>query len=128
MTRVAGAVLLLATLALASACGPYGLGPPSPEPAVVEGVARFSPCRPVERPGDPPCPPAAGVRLEFVPASGGSTVTTVTDAQGGYGVDLPAGTYDARVGAGGIKPRPVRFTVAAGERRLLDLVFDSGIR
>ena len=122
-------LLLAALLALsvASACGAYRFGPPSPEPATVSGFVTLSPCRPVVRPGDPPCPPAPGVSVDFVPGGGGSTVSATTDSGGAYSVTLAPGTYEARLKRG-LDRSGRRFTVAAGQHLTLDLTFDSGIR
>ena len=122
-------LLLAAVLALsvATGCGSYRFGPPSPEPATVSGFVTLSPCRPVERPGDPPCPPAPRVTVDFVPTGGGSTVSATTDSGGAYSVSLAPGAYDARLRRG-LDRGARRFTVAAGQRLTLDLTFDSGIR
>lgn len=116
--------LLLVTLVLAAACGTYG----SPGQGTVTGTVVISPCRPVERAGDPPCPPRPGIAVHFQPVAGGTTVSATTDASGTYRVQLPAGDYLAGA-SGGIGPgRTTRVTVTAGATVTLDLVVDSGIR
>ncbi len=100
---------------------------PGPD-AHVHGRLSISPCRPVERPGDPPCPPAAGVRIVFDDGRG-TVVASVTDASGGYSVSLPPGRYGVRVHAGMAPNQPVeRVTLAPGQDLKLDLSADSGIR
>ena len=116
--------LLLLTLVLAVACGAYG----SPGEGTVTGTVVISPCRPVERAGDPPCPPRPGITVRFQPVSGGSAVSATTDASGTYRVRLAAGDYQASA-SGGIGPaRTTPVTVSAGATVTLDLVVDSGIR
>lgn len=115
-------VLALLSIA-AAACG--SAGPASaPARAVVSGTVVAAPCRPVERSGDPPCPPAAGVVVDF-----GSERAT-TDAAGRYSVRLAPGTYSIAVTSGSMRRpgRPDRFTVTTAEPVSLDLTFDSGIR
>jgi len=94
----------------------------------VTGSVVIAPCRPVERPGDPPCPPRAGVGVQFQLVAGGPKVTTQTDATGTYSVKLAPGDYEAR-SEGGIGPgRSSRVTVVAGQSVRLDFTVDSGIR
>jgi len=123
------ALPLLAAFALAgcllAACA-SPLQPPGQ--GAVTGTVTISPCRPVERAGDPPCPPRPGITVGFQPVGGGSTVTAVTDAGGTYLVRLAPGDYLVRA-AGGIAPGPATpVTVIAGSTVTLNLVVDSGIR
>jgi hypothetical protein len=76
----------------------------------------------VERPDDPPCPPASGVRIKF-----DETHSTVTDAAGNYSAELPPGDYGVVVEAG-IRPRPVHVTLEQGQDLKRDFQVDSGIR
>ena len=95
----------------------------------VAGMVVVSPCRPVERAGDPPCPPRPGVVVTFQPvAAGRASLTAQTDASGHYSLTLPAGDYDVRAAAGIGGGRVTRVTVPAGGTVTLDLVVDSGIR
>ena len=115
---------IAAALLLAGCAAP---GPP-PAPGTVTGTVVISPCRPVERVGDPPCPPRAGVPVSFQPAAGGAPTTVTTDAAGSYSVQLAPGAYDARPG-GGIGTQPARrITVASGQTVTIDFSVDSGIR
>ena len=59
--------------------------------------------------------------------AGSVTRSATTDAGGAYRVSLPAGSYVVTTRAG-IRPPPVRVTVAAGQTVLLNLSIDSGIR
>ena len=105
------------------ACGPVpgGIGVQS---GTVSGRVVASPCRPVERPGDPPCPPVPGVTVEF------GTAIAVTDSSGAYSIDLPAGTYPVKVKAGAWErpATPASVTVSAGTALVVNLTYDSGIR
>jgi hypothetical protein len=108
---------LLASVALVLGCASV----PGPT-ARIHGHVTVAPCRPVERPGDPPCPPATGVRIDF-----DATHSTLTDARGDYSALLPAGSYDVVVEAG-IGRRPVHVTLAPGTDVTQDFNIDSGIR
>ncbi len=103
------------------ACG-SGSSPLSPT-ATVSGTVVAAPCRPVERQGDPPCPPVAGVTVEF------GSATAVTDASGSYHLALMPGTYAIKVKAGSWErpANPSSTTVPAGAT-VLNLTYDSGIR
>lgn len=92
----------------------------------VSGTLTASPCRPVERIGDPPCPPVPNVRVDFT-GSDSRTVSVSTDAGGRYLVSLPPGTYQVHVRSG-FRSQPDRVSVAAGQSITVDLTFDSGIR
>ena len=92
------------------------------------GTVVVAPCRPVERPGDPPCPPRPGITVHFQPVAGGAEVTAVTGPDGTYAVSLPAGEYDAR-SEGGIGRGPAtRVSVVAGQTVVVNFDVDSGIR
>ena len=97
---------------------------PSPTATTVTGVVVGAPCRPVERAGEPPCPPAAGVSVVFGSAS------TTTDAAGRYSIALPAGTYRVLVQAGAWRrpAQPGTVTVSGEGALTLDLAYDTGIR
>lgn len=115
MRKLVPLVLLLV------ACGSPSV--PAVPAANVSGTVIAAPCRPVERQGDPPCPPVAGVTVEF-----GSS-TAVTDATGSYHLSLPPGTYAIKVKAGDWErpANPSRTTLTAGVT-VLNLTYDSGIR
>ena len=120
---------LFLMLLAGAACGGVTIGGSQPVvTGTVTGSVAISPCRPVERPGDPPCPPRPGVPVHFQPVAGGSAVTTLTDAGGRYRVTLAAGEYEARA-EGGIGPgRVFRVSVPKGGTVTLEIVVDSGIR
>jgi len=90
----------------------------------VSGTVVASPCRPVERAGDPPCPAVGGVTVEF------GTARAVTNAAGVYSVHLPPGTYPIKVKAGAWErpATPASVSVSAGAAIVLNLNYDSGIR
>ena len=106
---------------LLSACGPALLPAPA---TTVTGTVIAAPCRPVERPGDPPCPPVPGVTVIIGPAR------AVTDAAGVYRLTVAPGTYAVSVIAGArqVPAQPARLTVPAGGPMTVNLTFDSGIR
>lgn len=124
MRPLLGAALFLI---LVSGCGSAGSSPPPPAEGIVTGTVRLSPCRPVERAGDPPCPPAPGVEVRFQPVSGGAPGSAVTDSAGIYSVRLTPGTYQTAVSRGLLR-NSARVTVASGDRLSLDLTVDVGIR
>ena len=114
-------------LILICACGGSATTSPQPAQATVTGTVRLAPCRPVERIGDPPCPPVPGVRVEFASVAGGPHTGAVTDAAGSYSVRLAPGSYQTSVSRG-LGRTSERVTVAAGELLQLDLSVDVGIR
>ncbi len=96
---------------------------------IVQGTVTISPCRPVERPDDPPCPPAANVTLQFQGLDEPDSIfTTTTDANGWYQIGLPEGTYQVTLRESSINKTPQEVTVTAGETTTADLMFDTGIR
>jgi hypothetical protein len=115
---------LLLLLLLAAACG--AISPPSQ--GTVTGTVVVSPCRPVERAGDPPCPPQPGIAVHFQPTGGGSALSATTDSTGTYRVQLPAGDYQASAGGGIVPAQPKAVTVVAGGTVTLNFSVDSGIR
>ena len=124
MGRALTALLIAASLV---ACGSAGVTPTSPALACVTGTVRISPCRPVERVGDPPCQPVPGMTIEFIPTGAGTSVGATSDGSGRYSVSLKPGTYDARASRG-MGRGSQRVTVGPGEQLQVDLTFDVGIR
>ena len=106
------------------ACGHGSAGTTTGSLSSVSGHVVASPCRPVERSGDPPCPPVAGVTVGF------GTITAVTDSTGTYVVNLPPGTYPIKIKAGNWErpATPASVTVKSGDTIILNLTYDSGIR
>jgi hypothetical protein len=125
-------VLLAATVALgllaASACGAAPEPPPAQALGSVTGTVVIAPCRPVERVGDPPCPPRPGIKVHFEQASV-TKAAVLTDATGTYMITLEPGAYDVWA-EGGLPGRgktvPVR--VVSFQTVTLNLTVDSGIR
>ena len=126
-------LLLGAALLAAAACGGYQFPGqvPSPTPAVgtVAGHVIAVPCGPIE----PAAETCAGrsvpsLEIDFVGAAC-AACKAVTNAQGSYSTDLPAGDYLVkfktymRVISG-----PTKLTVAAGTKTRADYVLDTGIR
>ena len=118
--------ILTAALALVVLGGCAGAPIAPGAMGTVTGTVVIAPCRPVERVGDPPCPPRPGIKVHFDQAA--SSPTAVTDGAGVYSIRLPAGDY--RVWAeGGIARGPsTRVSVVAGQVVTLNLNVDSGIR
>jgi len=117
----------LAVLAVGLALGLSGCGsaPNGRSPAQLMGTVSASPCQPVQRQGDPPCPAVPGLRLEF---RGRHRVVSVrSNAKGAYKVALAAGSYQVVVMAG-FAHQPQTVQVRSGQHLTLNLVYDSGIR
>ena len=113
--------------ALAIGCTTSALPPlPPPVPGTLTGTVIIAPCQPVERAGQPPCPPRPGIRVHIDGPNAGSL--TGTDATGTYRVSLPPGTYQVWAEGGIVRPQPVSVRVVAGQTTTLNLVVDSGIR
>jgi carboxypeptidase family protein len=122
--------LLLTAAALALLCGcgsPYAPVPPAPAAGTVTGTVIIAPCRPVEMPGQPPCPPRPGIRVHFDQNST-TRATAVTDAGGTYAASLAPGTYQVWAEGGIVRPAAVSVTIVAGQTVTLNLTVDSGIR
>lgn len=132
MRRSAVAVPLLA-LILFSACA-RGPSAGSDDEAVgtIRGAVLLAPTCPVES-IESPCPgrPLAGVPVLAVDDEGNVRARTMSDDDGGFAMDVAAGTYVLTASiqedpARSVKP--VRVDVVAGEVVLSDVVVDSGIR
>jgi hypothetical protein len=121
---LAAAVALLAV----GACAASPVPMPAAAPGTVTGTVVIAPCRPVERVGDPPCPPRPGIKVHFE-RSAATVATALTDATGTYRVTLGPGAYDVWA-EGGLpgRGRTVPVTVVSGQTVTLNLDVDSGIR
>jgi hypothetical protein len=111
---------------LLAGCG-YMLPAPAAAMGTVTGTVVIAPCRPVERVGDPPCPPRPGIKVHFEQGSSASG-TAITDAGGAYSIRLPAGGYEVWAEGGIARAPAVPVTVQAGQTVTLNLNVDSGIR
>lgn len=131
------AASLAVVLGVAAACTPPNPGPSgstgaSLGPIGFTGHALAGPVCPVVRPNDPACAdrPVAGATIHVLDASGTEIARLVTDATGGFGLAVPAGTYrlvaDPVQGVMGT-PGPVDIEVGDGIRTV-DLAYDTGIR
>jgi hypothetical protein len=121
---------MLALLAVGlAACGADSVPSGSPaQTGTVTGRVVAVPCAPVERP-DQPCSgrPVAGLELTFT--NGGTTISSTTDSNGNYSVQLDAGTWNvATKGYMRVIGGPKAVTVKAGETVVANYVVDSGIR
>jgi hypothetical protein len=118
--------LLPAALALflLAGCGSVPLVPAAAM-GTVTGTVVIAPCRPVERAGDPPCPPRPGIKVHF--EKGPSMAIAITDAAGAYSIRLPAGDYTVWA-EGGMARATVHVSVQSGQTATLNLNVDSGIR
>jgi len=124
-------LLLAGILLIAAACGGYVFpgASPSAQTGTVTGRVLAVPCSPVEIAGETPCAgrPVAGATLVFT--SGGTSRNAVTNSDGTYEIQLPAGTWSVafksfmRVLTG-----PKTVNVEAGTSVVADFVVDSGIR
>jgi len=99
----------------------------------VAGRATAGPVCPVERPDDPACAPrpVGGAVLVIRTADGSEIARFVTDANGGFGQELPVGEYvlEAQPVQGLMgTPAPIPFRVAEGRAAELDVSYDTGIR
>ena len=122
------AAILLAACGAPSPSTQSASPTPVAAPATVSGVVVVAPCRPVERPGDPPCPPVPGIVIHFLPSAGGAALDARTDSTGTYRIQLPAGEYDARA-VGGMSARPAtHVSILTGAAATLNFTIDSGIR
>jgi hypothetical protein len=84
-------------------------------------------------PPDPDCAPRPVPTAEItaVHLETGSEVVAVSDSEGRFRIEVPPGTVrlssepvEGLMGA----PDPVEITAAAGDRHVVDLVYDTGIR
>jgi hypothetical protein len=97
----------------------------------IRGVVKLGPTCPVESLTSP-CPDRPFQGDVRATASDGSTTTVSTDAQGGFTMNLRAGTYvvAAVSSSGGGPPTPVSQTVQVrtGSYKRVTLEVDTGIR
>ena len=124
--------LLGATLLLVAACGAYRLPGETPSPTLATGTVSGHviavPCSPVENAGTS-CSgrPVQGLELDFV--GGQATPSAVTNASGGYRIDLPAGQYVVKLKTYMRVLKGVQnLTVTSGSVTTDDFLLDSGIR
>lgn len=138
--RVARVGALLGALFIVTlvsvACGPSG---PSGSasggtigPTGFRGHTVAGPTCPVVRPNDPACAdrPVAGATIHVLDASGSEIARLVSDATGGFGLAVPAGTYRlvADPAQGALRaPAPTDVIVSTGIADV-DLAYDTGIR
>lgn len=100
------------------------------------GKVTYGPPSPVQRWGDPlpekPGRIASGVRVIIMNSAGEIVDAAVTDSNGEYRFDLPAGSYrislDLPVGAGFSKGLPAAVSIIAGQKTDYDIRIDTGIR
>jgi hypothetical protein len=120
---VKGMLIATALAAAIAGCGSVPT-PGGGATANVSGTVVASPCRPVERAGDPPCPAVGNVTVEF------GSARAMTNSSGVYALPLAPGTYQIRVKAGDWErpATPASVSLTAGAAIKLDLTYDSGIR
>ena len=119
--RLLGILLLAAIVSCAAVTSPAG---------GVRGSVTAGPTCPVER-ADSPCPPAPWTGTVRATSSTGATFDAPTDANGGFELHLPDGSYTiAAVIEGGGPPtaEPVPVTVDGGTVQTGDLTVDTGLR
>jgi hypothetical protein len=130
--------VLAAAVAISIACGPSSTPGPSSAgeasigPVGFRGHTVAGPVCPVVRPNDPACAdrPIAGATIHVLDANGTEIARLVSDATGGFGLAVPAGTY--RLVADpveGALRAPAAATVEVGTGiSEIDLAYDTGIR
>jgi hypothetical protein len=120
--------LIVLTAAALCACGAHPPAGSPPALGTVTGHILSYPCAPVER-ASSPCAgrPASHVEIDFQ-SGAHPPVRGITDASGGYAVQLAPGTYAVSMSVLRIMTGPHSVTVAAGQTLTANYVFDSGIR
>ena len=125
-------VLVVAACGPSSAPNGSGSGDASIGPTGFRGHTVAGPTCPVVRPNDPACAdrPVAGATIHVLDANGAEIARLVSDASGGFGLPVPAGTY--RLVADPIEgalraPAPTEVVVRTGIAEV-DLAYDTGIR
>jgi hypothetical protein len=126
---IARALLILVTVATATACGAQSSGEAGA--SGVAGVVVISPASPVCAAGTSCTRPAKRFRLVF--SRNGKSVVTTTDSHGRYRVMLERGRYSVRPAnrrstgrKQGLQPSTV--TVPRGRFTKRDFTYDTGIR
>jgi hypothetical protein len=123
---------LLALALLLGACA-RGSGQGSDEASGrIVGKVLLAPTCPVERVSSP-CPPHAqsGVRVRVVDDEGNVVARAISDGDGGFEMQVPAGSYLLTASIDDDAARslqPTRVDVAAGELARANVLVDSGIR
>lgn len=122
-------LLIAGLLLVTAACGAYSFPSGTAQPTGnVHGTVRVYPCAPVEQQGQV-CNGLIGTGLVINFTSGSQTHSATVDSNGGYSIDLPAGTWKvAFKGIARIINGPNPVTVAAGASVEADYQVDSGIR
>jgi hypothetical protein len=124
------ALLVLLLLVATAACGAYRFPGESPAASgTVSGHVLAAPCAPVQPVNQPKCTgrPVAGLEIDFT--GNGTTVVTHTDPNGGYSIELAAGTWKVSLKSYmRIISGPSSVTVQAGSNVVADYLVDSGMR
>jgi hypothetical protein len=122
-------LLIAGLLLVTAACGAYSFpGGGTAQTGNVHGTVRMFPCAPVEQ-ADQPCKGLLGTGQAIVFTSGSQTSSTTVDSNGGYSIDLAAGTWRVSFkGVARIISGPNPITVPAGGSVQADYSVDSGIR
>lgn len=138
-------VVLVLLLLVTASCGAYRFPGPAGGSGTVAGQVTTTPCGPVDTPtclpvpGAAACPPnitngsACTTRpipnVELVFMNGTASLSTKTDSNGNYSIELPAGTWKvASAGVMRITSGPSMLVVAAGASIVANYVVDTGIR
>ena len=105
-----------------------------PPPAVIEGRVVAGPVCPVETdPPDPACAPqpVPSAEITVINLDTGSQTVAITDTQGRFRIEIEAGTVqltgETVQGLIGV-PDPVEITATPGDRHVINLTYDTGIR
>ena len=124
--------MLVALVLVTAGCGAYHFPGPAGS-GTVTGQVTGIPCQPVKPVdgGIAPCKmtptsPAAGIEIIF--SAGGKVMSTQTNSQGRYTIELPAGTYNVNVAKYmRIISGQSTVTVKTGATVVADYVVSSGI-
>jgi hypothetical protein len=132
-TLVCLAVLLgLFSLAGGSQAG-EGATPPAAGMGILTGRVTKWPVSPVQGPGTPPAAaPAPGVKILIYGAKRQEIAAVLTDEDGQYRLNLPAGPYLIEMapvkGKGFSKDLPAKVVITQGQETILNISLDTGIR
>jgi hypothetical protein len=125
-------VVLLGSVALATAAVVGKNNGSAPAPALLTGTVVLSPATPLCRMGQSCSRPLAGFKLVFSQKRA-VVARTKTDRNGRYRVSLRPGTYAVRTPADGRARigrglEPTRIRVGSVRRATVDFTYDAGIR
>ena len=98
---------------------------------IINGTVMRSPTQPVCHTDQPCSAPATGVNVTVAPSSGGGPHVAVTNSNGVYSIQVPAGSYLVSVQGLGIPPvrnYTHQVSVEVGQNATANFEIDTGIR